>query len=183
MKWSKVLLFSLSSLLVACNGGDNKTNIELMPDMFDQVSLKAQDWDPNKDGKGSQLVPPQNTVPRGKPYIKHMEDFSDAEKNLTNPWANDFTPEIIELGKKKYDVYCGMCHGDSGNGKGAVGLKMLVPPRNFLEERVVKFSDGRIYWAIVKGFGTMGHYANQVRTEKERWAVVNYVRTLQKQSQ
>ena len=177
-----LLITSLSGALLACNGGDNKTNIELIPNMFDQISLKAQDWDPNSDGKGSQRTPPANTVPRGKTYPKHMGSIGEVDK-LTNPLAGDFSPEIVELGKYKYEVYCGMCHGAKGDGKGDVGLKMLVPPRNFLEERVRDLSDGRYYWAIVKGFGTMGHYANQVRTEKERWAVVNYMRILQKQSQ
>lgn len=181
----RIVAVLLSGLVfISCNGGDNKTNIEVVPDMFDQVSLKAQDWDSNSDGKGSQRVPPENTVPRGKPYVKHMDDFLTAESKLVNPWPNDFSPEMMELGKKKYEIYCGLCHGSTGNGKGGlVGDKMLVPPRNFLEDRVKKFSDGRIYWAIVKGFGIMGSHANQLVTEKERWAVVNYVRALQKQDQ
>ncbi|MCB9025300.1 MAG: cytochrome c [Bdellovibrionaceae bacterium] len=178
-----VFITGFSLFLFACNGGKNQTNIELMPDMFDQESLKSQDWDPKQGGKGSNLVPPENTVPRGIAYPKHMEDMTEAEEKLKNPYNNDFTPPIIELGKSKYEVYCGLCHGPQGDGKGLVGLKMLVPPRNFLEDRVKNFSDGRIYWAIVKGMGTMGSYANQLLTEKERWAVVNYVRTLQKQSQ
>ena len=37
--------------LVACNGGDNQTNIELIQDMMDQESVKAQDWDPKYPNK------------------------------------------------------------------------------------------------------------------------------------
>ena len=176
-------ILPLAFLVSACNGGDNKPNIEIVQNMFDQVSLKAQDWDPNKDGKSSQLTPPLNTVPRGKVYYKHMSDMQSAENHLQNPIHDDYSPELMELGKKKYEVYCGVCHGSAGDGKSLVGAKMLIAPRNFLEERVKKFSDGRIYWAIAKGYGTMGSYANQLHTEKERWAVVNYVRSLQKQAQ
>ncbi|MCB0355783.1 MAG: hypothetical protein KDD40_02190, partial [Bdellovibrionales bacterium] len=96
MNWRLILLLSISTILFGCNGGDNRPNIELIPNMFDQVSLKAQDWDPNKDGKGSQLTPPEHAVPRGKVYLAHMSGFADAENNLKNPWANDYSPEIIE---------------------------------------------------------------------------------------
>lgn len=183
MKFSTLWVVLLSLVIVACNGGDNRTNIEVVPNMFDQVSLKAQDWDPNKDGKGSQLLPPENTVPRGKAYPRNLESFDAADKKLKNPMAGNLSPEIMELGKKNYQIYCSMCHGDTGNGKGLVGAKMIVPPRNFLDENVKAYSDGRIYWAIAKGFGTMGSYANQIHTESARWAVVNYVRALQKQGQ
>jgi mono/diheme cytochrome c family protein len=172
-----------ASFLTGCNGGENKTNIELIQNMFDQISLKAQDWDPKTDGKGSQRVPPENTVPIGKTYVPHLGSFETAEAKLINPLQDDFSPAVMELGKAKYTVSCSICHGEAGNGKGIVGAKMLVAPRNFLEERVKKFSDGRIYWAIVKGYGTMGSHANIVTTEKERWSVVNYVRSLQKQDQ
>ncbi len=182
MNWHLPTILLIGSILVGCNAGDNKTNIELAPNMFDQISLKAQDWDPNKDGKGSQLVPPENTVPRGKHYPKHMDDMFQAQEKLKNPYAKDMSPETMSLGKARYEVYCGLCHADSGDGSGLVGTKMVIKPRDLLADPAKKYTDGRIYWAIVKGFGIMGGYANQLHTEKERWAVVNYVRSLQKQA-
>ena len=53
-------------------------------------------------------------------------------------------------------------------------------PRNLLSAEAKAYTDGRMYHAITAGRGVMGSYAGQIPDEKTRWAVVNYVRTLQR---
>lgn len=169
--------------LLGCNAGKNRTNIELIQDMMDQPSLKAQDHDPKLDGPAMR-VPPEGSIPRG--YEPIPEDIgNDPEKagrELDNPVANDFSPEILETGRENYRIYCGVCHGDNGVGKGPVASAMSLKPPSLVNERVSGFRDGRIFHVITKGYGVMGSYASQITDPETRWSIVNYVRTLQKKA-
>jgi mono/diheme cytochrome c family protein len=174
-----VALLSLSSLLVGCNGSKNQTNVELIQGMMDQISVKAQDWDPQLDGKSGMRLPPEGTIPRNKKYYKYTDPIQ-AERGLKNPLRGESGPEVITLGKMRYDIACAVCHGAAGDGTGPVAAKMPVKPPSLLSEKVRDFKDGRIFHIITKGQGLMGNYANQIINERDRWAVVNYIRNLQK---
>lgn len=180
MKLQKIFAVVSVLLLAACNAGENQTNIELMQGMMDQISVKAQDWDPAAPTDSTNRVPPEGTVPMGhKPY-RYVGDPIGAEKNLKNPIQGDISPEVILLGKTKYEIYCLVCHGAGGAGDGPVAEKMPLRPPSLLTEKVRNFSDGRVFHIITDGQGVMGPYASQIPDEDARWAIVNYVRTLQK---
>ena len=67
-------------------------------------------------------------------------------------------------------------------GKGTVVEKMILKPPMLVSQKVKDYSDGRIYHIIMRGQGLMGHYANQLIHEKDRWAVINYIRSLQEKN-
>lgn len=171
--------------LVSCTGNKpaelrSEPNVELIQDMMEQPALKAQDFEPNDREKSSSRLPPEHTVPVGyKPYPYH-NDPATAEKVLKNPLAGDMSPEVLSLGQKKFETYCMVCHGEHGKGDGPVAVKMALKPPPLLSEKVVGFNDARIYHIITDGQGVMGSYAYQIVEEKDRWAIVNYVRSLQK---
>ncbi len=168
--------------LLGCNAGKNKTNIEVVQNMMDQISVKAQDWNKNNPEIPTGLVPPKGTVPVGfKPY-PFTGDPIGAEQNLKNPLMGDFSPEVIDLGRERYEIYCKVCHGPAGNGDGLVAPAMILKPPSLNSDKVKAFKDGRIFHIITDGQGVMGSYWSQIRSEKERWSVVNYVRSLQKRS-
>ena len=180
MKLTTLVLFIVGFVLSGCNGGKNKTNIELVQQMMDQESIKAQDWDPRRPGVPMMKVPPEGTVPKGfKPY-KYKGEPIKAGESLVNPLAGNFNPGVLELGQKNYVIYCGICHGATGDGQGNVASKMTVKPPSLLTEPVVSFPDGRIFHTITDGKGLMSSYAGKIKKENARWAVVNYIRTLQK---
>ena len=177
----KRLLFtiSLASLLTGCNGGKNRTNIELITNMMDQPSIKSQDWVPEEGDKLQMRTPPAHTIARGYPPYPFATDIAGAEKQ-PNPIAGDQSEKTLAAGKKNYGIYCLMCHGDAGAGDGKVAAKMAVKPRNLITADAKAYTDGRIYHAITAGRGVMGAYASQIPDPKARWQIVNYVRTLQK---
>lgn len=180
MTMQKSLAVFTILLLTGCNAGPNRTNIELIQDMMDQTNIKAQEG--TAKGEATVRVPPEGTVPQGyKPY-RFKGDPIGAEAQLNNPLAQDFSPEVLELGQKRYEIYCKVCHGIEGKGDGPVAAKMLIKPKSLVSDTAKNFRDGRIFHIVTDGQGVMGSYANQIRSEKERWALVNYVRTLQKKS-
>lgn len=180
----KLLSLSVLMFVVGCNGGKNKPNIELIQDMMDQVSVKAQDWDPSAPDNRANRYPPENTNPIGHKVVPYANDPQLAGEKLINPLAGNFSPEVISLGKAKYDIYCAVCHGDTMHGDGPVAPKMtVIKPPSLLSDKVKGYKDGRIFHVITFGQGVMGNYATQLHDQKQRWAIVNYVRMMQKKAE
>ena len=173
-----VLFSSLVALLASCTES-SRPNIELIKDMMVSPAYKAQDVD--EEGKSSMRTPPENTVAIGhKRYPYGPGDVEKAARELKNPMAGKVSVEILDRGKERYDIYCGICHGMTGKGDGTVAAKMPLRPPSLVTSKARGFSDGKYYHIIVQGQGVMGSYANQLIKEDDRWAVINYIRSLQK---
>ncbi len=181
-----ILLGGLLFFVVGCDSGStvrklhSEPNIELVQDMMDQPALKAQDEDPYQKGMPGSRLPPEGTVPVGFTPYKYKGDPVAASANLKNPYAGEMTPEVATLGQKKYETYCLVCHGGRGVGDGPVAPKMALKPPSLVSDKIVNMTDGGVYHIITDGQGVMSSYAYQLVDENDRWAIVNYVRSLQK---
>jgi mono/diheme cytochrome c family protein len=175
-----VLVAALLGLILAgCSAGPNQTNVELIQDMMDQKNLKSQDYDEFRK-MPSNMMPPKGAIPRGHTPYQFAGKPLDAEAKLVNPLSGaEFEKSLVE-GKAKYQVYCSMCHGQTGLGDGTVAQYMPLKPPSLVSDKVRNFRDGRIYHIITDGQGVMGNYATQIHKEEHRWAIVNYIRSLQK---
>lgn len=170
---------ALCFVFTGCND-PKKPNVELIQDMMESPALKEQDFDPSDPNGKSVRTPPEGTVPQGyKPYLFKGKPL-EAEAKLVNPLKDDFSPETLSLGKAKFEIYCSVCHGHQGAGDGTVAEKMALKPPSLLSSKIVDYKDGRIFHIITDGQGVMLSYQAQIPGEKERWAIVNYVRHLQK---
>ena len=178
----QVLLFLSIVFLTgcSCNAGKNRTNVELIQDMMKQENIKAQEG--SKEDGTLMRVPPENTRARNRSYYPYKNDPMGADKNLKNPYAGDFSAIVMGLGKRQYDKACIYCHGVTGTGDGPVGKKMIVRPPSLLVKKAISYSDGRLYHIIHEGQGLMGSYSKQVPDEQALWALVNYIRMLQKKA-
>lgn len=144
--------------------------------MMKQPRVNAQSYSTFfKDGFGMRM-PVKGTVARG--FIPY--EFTDLKTQPENPLINPITPskEIIELGKKKFLTYCSPCHGNLGNGDSRLRGQFPNPP-SLHSDKVRGWKDGNIYHVIVNGQNIMPSYASQL-TRDERWAIVHYIRVLQK---
>jgi hypothetical protein len=163
--------------LVGCGAGTDKTAVELIQDMFTQISLKAQDYDYQRN-EPSNRIPPENTVPRGYKTEKYVTDPIGAGQNLQNPLSNS-DEKILARGKYKYEIYCGVCHGTMGHAAEDSKLKAYIPLiPSLVTDKVKNLRDGQIYHIITHGQGVMGSYGAQIPSPDDRWAIVNYVRSM-----
>lgn len=96
---------------------------------------------------------------------------------LVNPLAND--AKAAEKGKRIYWQVCALCHGRTGVGNGPDGKNLKVKPADHTSKAVQSQSDGAIFWKISKGRDEMPSY-NEVFSKTQRWQLVAYIRTLQK---
>ncbi len=101
-----------------------------------------------------------------------------ASRILKNPIP--LTPAVLEEGKVLYGRYCTPCHGAEGKGNGKVAEQYKgVPAYNQGNYR--NLTGGHIFHVITYGKGRMWPHGTQVNPD-ERWKIVHYVATLQKQS-
>jgi len=143
--------------------------------MMEQDKIVAQNnSDFFEDGMGMRL-PVEGTVSRGfvpYPYLGEV----NPEEVLSNPYLP--AKENIELGQRKYLTYCSPCHGNFGDGDSRLNGQFPNPP-SLHSNRAREFSDGMIYHIMTNGQNIMPSYTSQV-TREERWAIVNYIRVLQR---
>jgi len=94
-----------------------------------------------------------------------------------NPIA--VSPEVLAKGKKLYEDNCQKCHGKGGKGDGPAAAALPPPkPADWTSAKVAAETDGEIFWKISNGRGAMPPWKHL--PEKDRWDLVNYIRTLQK---
>jgi cytochrome c5 len=127
------------------------------------------------DGFGMR-PPVEGTVARGEEFYPYKNMPEEAGKYLINPLP--MSKKVLKLGEKKYDIYCSPCHGYHAEGDGRLRGQFPNPP-SLHSEKVRNWSDGRIFHVITEGQNAMPSYSTQLN-EEERWAVVNYVRALQR---
>jgi len=127
------------------------------------------------DGFGMRK-PPAGTVARNQEFYPFKNKPDEAGMKLVNPLLA--TKENLELGRNKFNTFCSPCHGWRGEGDNRLNGQFPNPP-SLHSEKVRNWTDGRIYHVIMEGQNVMPSYASQL-TEKERWAVILYIRSLQR---
>lgn len=171
------LLFTLAIFAVSC-AESSKRNYEYMPDMYEEVSYEPYGaYDIFEDEQEAKL-PVEGTIPRGwRPYEYENsgEGYMAAKAELENPLP--YTEENLTKGKELYTVYCAVCHGDTGDGKG-----ILVEREKFLgvpsyDDIGRAITEGSVYHVMYYGRNAMGSYAAQTSIE-DRWQIDHYVMKL-----
>ncbi|TAF12051.1 MAG: cytochrome c [Flavobacteriia bacterium] len=167
-----VAVVGLSFMATSCFD-KAKPNYQFFPNMYEAVSYETySEHDVFKGGVEAQ-VPAKGSIKRGfVPYEipNTPEGYALAKATLKSP----LNPTTINQDKAKdlYTVYCAICHGEKGDGKGnlVVKEKFLGVP-NYKDREI---TDGSIFHVITYGLNSMGSHANQL-SQEERWMVADYV--------
>ncbi len=164
-------------------------------DMQDQPRYKvykSSDW--FADGRSSRELP-EGTVPRGflrenkALYTGKIEvptgtaQTNEAGQQITFPDSvTDFpiavTAETLDRGERQFKIYCGVCHGNFGNGDGMIVRRGFPKPPSYHDDRLRNAPVGHFFDIATNGWGKMSGYASQVSVS-DRWAIVAYIRALQ----
>ncbi len=200
MRWFLLVYFSVAVLCVGLFGwkGQKSTNnpVEVFQDMDHQPKLRFQAAsDFFADGHGNRR-PVANTIAMGTrvPSTTSAPDGSDLPTSYFRSgrygdyFGEGFPKQVkvdealLERGKQRFGIYCAVCHGLGGDGKGVVGPYwtggMMPATANLVDDRVRALPDGQVFWTITNGKGLMGPYSGSVSVE-DRWAIVAYLRVLQ----
>jgi mono/diheme cytochrome c family protein len=88
------------------------------------------------------------------------------------------TSELLQRGRERYDIYCAICHGATGEGNGEVVQRGFPAPPTYHSDRLRRAPIGHFYDVITNGYGVMYSYADRVEP-RDRWAIAAYIRALQ----
>ncbi len=94
----------------------------------------------------------------------------------------EVTREVVDRGEERYNIYCSVCHDKSGAGLGMIVRRGYRQPPSFHIDRLKSAPAGYFFDVITNGFGAMPDYSAQI-TARDRWAIVAYIRALQKTEQ
>jgi Cytochrome C oxidase, cbb3-type, subunit III len=164
--FTTLLLSFLCLSLTSCKHEEN--NFIYMPDMVYSPAFKAQ--------KGQMRPPVPGTVDRDH-EVYHYLSVEEAGKNLKNPLPR--TMEVLKRGEFVFNTYCYECHGPAGEGNGPVTNGTPIKPPTLISDKIRDYPDGSIFHVMTRGQTIMPSYASQILV-KDRWAVVHYVRALQR---
>lgn len=192
MRYAYYTLAFLCLLTVSIMGfrGEFATRppIEVFPDMDRQAKYKPQASSKFfADGRADR-APVPGTVPHGRttegdPAFLKADDFLYAGKARSGDFAKGFPLEVTESfvrqGQGRFQIYCQPCHGALGDGNGITKQYGMVATPTFHDKRLRDMTEGEIFNTITHGKNTMGSYGDKLSTE-ERWAVIAYVRALQR---
>jgi len=151
-------------------------NYQYFPNMYESVGYETYSESaafPN--GKEGQL-PAKGSIPRGftpYEYENSPAGYELAKANLKSPLA----PEDIDeaKGEQLFTIYCAICHGDKGDGKGNLAKREKFAGVPNYKDRVI--TEGSIFHVVTYGLNMMGSHANQL-SQEERWQVAHYVMKL-----
>jgi mono/diheme cytochrome c family protein len=171
-------------LLAGCEGTTSRVPaLEVWPDMRRQDRGKPQTFSKFFSDHRSSRPPVPGTIARGQ--------LKEDDVYFTGVVANSYigkNPETIDaplmkLGQMKFNTYCSPCHDRTGQGTGIVALKSNGSwiPANLHQDRIKGMNDGELFSVITQGRRSMPSYRFQT-TEHDRWAIVAYVRALQRTS-
>ena len=144
---------------------------------------RIKPYEPNPAGGGiSQQPIDPNAVARSQTADFALEQGKDAGGNLVTTFPVDVTTEVVQRGQARYNVYCTPCHGAQGDGKGLITNFGMPAPPSYQDAQLLSAPVGHFFDVITNGKGKMYSYASRISVS-DRWAIVAYVRALQKNPQ
>jgi mono/diheme cytochrome c family protein len=162
-------------------------------DMQDQPKMKPYRGTTFFTDGLSGRPPVPGTIPRG--FLRTDTEYFTGKKSASsmsaptattqNPFADDtdtfpfpVTEDTVTRGRQRYQIFCSVCHGLTGNGDGMVVRRGFRRAASFNDDRLRQAPVGHFFDAMTNGWGAMPSYASQIPVQ-DRWAIVAYIRALQ----
>lgn len=129
------------------------------------------------NGMTSRPIPP-GTVARGQMQADALlvTGKIDGKPAEAFPMAVDL--QVIQRGRERYNIYCSVCHGETGDGNGMIVQRGFTRPPSFHIDRLRDAPAGHYVDVITNGWGAMFSYNDRVKPH-DRWAIAAYIRALQ----
>ena len=146
--------------------------------MFDNSRLKPLEKSEFFRNNASARPLVAHTIPRG--HLEEDEHFYTGKHgtNLVEAFPFPITAEALNRGRERFEIYCSVCHGRTGEGNGMIVQRGFPQPPSFQIDRLREAPIGHFFDVITRGYGVMYPYANRVDVA-DRWAIAAYIRALQ----
>ena len=162
-------------------GGETGTTVPGQGPTSYGTGNEATDPAGGKEGAPTDGGADGNVEPGRQEGATEGEDYLYTEDLPIEP-----TLEAARRGKLVFEIYCSPCHGVGGFGNGLVHQRAealeqatWLQPSNLHTKTTRARPNGYLYDAITNGVRKMPAYGTQIELA-DRWAVVLYIRALQK---
>jgi mono/diheme cytochrome c family protein len=147
-------------------------------DMYDQPRMKP--FGRNEFFADERAMRPTvpGTVARGRLELDELLYKGTEGGKPAERFPFPVTLDVLERGRDRFGIYCAICHGLDGSGKGMVVGHGYIQPASLHAERLRTAPLGHFFSVITEGFGAMADYSDRIEP-RDRWAIVAYVRALQ----
>jgi mono/diheme cytochrome c family protein len=164
-------LLAIAAIAVgACAGCHRDMYDQSRYDVFEESDLFA-------DGRSARPLV-AGTVPYGKVKPDEALQTGRANGELVTELPVDLDEALLRRGRERFDIFCSVCHGRTGEGNGMIVQRGYRTPPTFHNERLRGVPIGHLFDVATNGFGAMPSYALQTSVH-DRWAIAAYIRTLQ----
>jgi mono/diheme cytochrome c family protein len=151
--------------------------MQYMPNMHHTKALIPQRGYAFFSDSAAVRNPPVGSLARDQQVYPYTKTTLAADvAKFSNPLP--ISRQVVLRGQKVFMSYCVVCHGPEGLGNGYVVPKFPQPP-SLQSDKIRGYADSQIFHVITAGQVSMSSYAPQIR-EEDRWAVIHYLRVLQK---
>ena len=132
------------------------------------------------DGRMDRL-PVANTVARGTFYADEYMGSGKKGSAFGDGFPIDVTNDAMARGQERFNIYCAICHGATGEGNGRASEYGMTAVANLSAAPYTQMPDGEIFNYITHGSRNGRMYPMKEKLSVEdRWKVVLYVRALQR---
>ncbi|HWP45416.1 MAG TPA: cytochrome c [Blastocatellia bacterium] len=107
-----------------------------------------------------------------------QQQAAPGAQGFANVFPFQVTPEVVDRGQERYNIFCSVCHDRTGSGLGMVVRRGYRRPPSLHIDRLRQAPAGYLFDVITNGFGAMPDYSAQI-PPRDRWAIVAYIRALQ----
>lgn len=185
-----LLLVPLANIVTARHSTSPKTRLQIIPDMDQQMKFRNQTKNAFFADQRNERPRVEGTIPRG--LLREDQHLYQGKTGPgENDWATSFPAGLtvdaafVARGRERFNITCAACHGQTGIGDGLVSQRATgkypswIPPISLHAENLLAQPVGQTFHSIRNGIRTMPAYSQQLTVE-DSWAIVAYVKALQK---
>lgn len=192
-----IAALTLMAVQTGCVSDPNSSGLEYMPDMYRSAAIEAYvDYGMDEYAFGWEEQAAQRLVQSARKPVKGTIAFQPDAKEFAMPYAYPNTPEgyeaagasltsplattqaNIEEGQAIYTMMCTQCHGEKGEGDGALSRNGHIQGIPSYSGKLKELPVGNMYHTLTYGKGLMGSHASQL-DQRDRWLVIEYIKVLQ----
>ena len=173
-------------VLAACHSEPYRKEGNIyVPDMHYSRAYDTYTENPLYPDHQTSREPVKGTIKRGAMLPYHVPE-SDSGYAYSGAVPNPLhvTDSILEEGKRLFDIYCAICHGEKLDGNGPLyqggSGPYIAAPANFIAGPKSTLPAGTIFYVATYGIRNMGSYASQLN-KRQRWMVVSYIKSVQRE--
>lgn len=116
----------------------------------------------------------QDENKKGEPW-----DIPEKYNKMDNPVDMD-DKQLMRVGRSLYSRFCKSCHGRNGEGDGPKARRLDTFPGDFTTCAFKEQDDGELYYKSIIGRDEMPNYEKKIPNKEDRWAVITYIKKMNK---